>query len=694
MLTFTSYEYDIMQRLLHLQTKSLSANEVLQDIKYEYDNVSNILNVTNDAQTLSNGLGGAYGYNFSYNELYRLTEANGWEVNGAQYDLYMDYTANGKIKSKALNINNSSACNHSYNYNSGNNQLVGIQSTHQYFNWDANGNMTFHANHPGGYGNRHLCWDEANRLRRVHDEERCSYYLYAAGGGRALKLAGEMMDMNINGQYMTMFMIHEPTLYFDAYLVMNDKGYTKHYYTGSERIASKIGGGAMANTPSLVPQTTFEEKVKFNSDALRKYLMDCPPRQADDFAFLQEFIELDELCEPEAEYYFYHTDHLGSSSWITNQDGKAVQHLQYLPFGESWIDQRNGSWNAPYTFSGKERDWETSYSYFGARYYDSDLSIWLSVDPRASSYPGLTPYNYCANNPVNLIDPNGESMKWWGWLAVGLGLFCPVTATTTVATAAATTAGIAVTVGVTAYSTTTLNAPFLAIGGAIAHACGSSVTADQLVRSSYRMTNGLFVTDKNKSFLGRVWEFTSRFSYQGLQTVIGLSFATAACYGGQVDEVDYYGGVTTLSGNYFGQGGAITFGNYIAGNDIKADPEDWYFQHEYGHYIQSQQLGALYLPCYGIPSLISAGMDDGRHKYLFIEQDANALAYKYFSKHVPGFNGPNGSSKWFFNSHPIFGHNAQTALDMKYGCTNFLGTGVSMWQILGRKIAEKFNIKY
>ena len=61
-----------------------------------------------------------------------------------------------------------------------------------------------------------------------------------------------------------------------------------------------------------------------------------------------------------------------------------------------------------YTFSAKERDSETGLSYFGSRYYSSDLSIWLSVDPMASKYPSLSPYVYCADNPVRLVDPNGE----------------------------------------------------------------------------------------------------------------------------------------------------------------------------------------------------------------------------------------------------------------------------------------------
>jgi RHS repeat-associated protein len=62
-------------------------------------------------------------------------------------------------------------------------------------------------------------------------------------------------------------------------------------------------------------------------------------------------------------------------------------------------------------FTGKERDEETGYSYFGARYMDADLlTCWLSVDPMADKYPSLSPYNYCAWNPIKLTDPNGDSI--------------------------------------------------------------------------------------------------------------------------------------------------------------------------------------------------------------------------------------------------------------------------------------------
>ncbi len=67
--------------------------------------------------------------------------------------------------------------------------------------------------------------------------------------------------------------------------------------------------------------------------------------------------------------------------------------------------------NSSHTFSAKERDLETGLSYFGSRYYSSDLSIWLSVDPMSGKYPSFSPYVYCANNPVKLVDPDGRQWE-------------------------------------------------------------------------------------------------------------------------------------------------------------------------------------------------------------------------------------------------------------------------------------------
>ena len=65
----------------------------------------------------------------------------------------------------------------------------------------------------------------------------------------------------------------------------------------------------------------------------------------------------------------------------------------------------------PFVFTGKERDEETGYGYFGARYMDHELmTMWLSVDPLADKYPNITPYAYCAWNPMKLVDPDGREV--------------------------------------------------------------------------------------------------------------------------------------------------------------------------------------------------------------------------------------------------------------------------------------------
>lgn len=61
-----------------------------------------------------------------------------------------------------------------------------------------------------------------------------------------------------------------------------------------------------------------------------------------------------------------------------------------------------------YKFTGKERDAETGYDYFGARYYIPPFLHWLSVDPLADKYPNISPYAYCVWNPIKHIDPDGR----------------------------------------------------------------------------------------------------------------------------------------------------------------------------------------------------------------------------------------------------------------------------------------------
>ena len=107
--------------------------------------------------------------------------------------------------------------------------------------------------------------------------------------------------------------------------------------------------------------------------------------------------------------FYFHPDHLGSSSYITNLAGTVSQHMEYLPFGETLVDEHLNSRNSPFKYNGKEFDEETGNYYYGARYYDPKWSIFVSVDPLAEQT--MDSYGYCYNNPINLVDLDGRSAK-------------------------------------------------------------------------------------------------------------------------------------------------------------------------------------------------------------------------------------------------------------------------------------------
>jgi RHS repeat-associated protein len=318
-------------------------------------------------------------------------------------------------------INSPKQYNNVYNYPNAQPNTLGsiedqLHGQHYFFKWDANGNMIYQHEHQAR-SERFMCWDEENRLTTVKDERQMSAYLYDHAGERVWKMTGEVQSMSINGNmHIDQATLDRKTLYTNPYLIVTEAEYTKHYYAESQRIASKLGGGwAQAGYDPL--QDHVAETPNFYYSELNNQLIDrlllnaeCVGVDAAEYydAFEAVYNQLSEH-EPEVNQYFYHPDHLGSSSFITNASGNVDQHLQYLPFGEPWIDQRTQN-NIRFTFSGKERDEETGYNYFGARYYNSDVSIWLSVDPLSDKYPSLSPYTYCANNPLIIVDPDGRHL--------------------------------------------------------------------------------------------------------------------------------------------------------------------------------------------------------------------------------------------------------------------------------------------
>lgn len=104
--------------------------------------------------------------------------------------------------------------------------------------------------------------------------------------------------------------------------------------------------------------------------------------------------------------FYFHPDHLGSATYLSDANGNPYQFFLNLPFGETMAEQKTGSFDNHYKFNGKELDSETGYYYYDARYYNPMTSMWLNVDPLAEQT--MEPYIYCGNNPINYIDPDGN----------------------------------------------------------------------------------------------------------------------------------------------------------------------------------------------------------------------------------------------------------------------------------------------
>ena len=229
------------------------------------------------------------------------------------------------------------------------------------------------------------------------------------------------------------------TLYPSYYLTITTQGYTKYYYAGGTRIASRLGSGGFEKMTRLC---SLDQNMTYNANSLFYGVVarigeDMPqesvsypcPTYYNDMAFevslpdlnfgpnfgitaQQNVLQAFRQNYANEETYFFHGNHLGSANVITTPTALPVQFMLHLPYGEEFVKQLSGTYDERFTFTGKEKDIETGYYYFGARFDNVDLGF-LSVDQMSDKYPGISPYAYCAWNPVKHIDPNGKEKLIW-----------------------------------------------------------------------------------------------------------------------------------------------------------------------------------------------------------------------------------------------------------------------------------------
>ena len=398
-----------------------------------YDAVSNVLSVVNGASVPQSGkAGGQMAHTYTYDALYRLVSATGIYTGAdnktASYTLAMGYDNMHRITSKRqiLTQNNvqfngtlNAGYDLSYTYGTDTGKRFQLANVK-----DVNYRTEETPSESENVNNNHA-------------------YEYDADGERTVKTSGESDQVYVNSEFAGgRTNTAKFSLYVSPYLVANQGGrYTKHIYIGSQRVVSKIGDfdsygsdprriqyvGSETDGLSVDYKVKYTQQLQAIKDNYATFAVPYNGEDNNDYVDGKGFCCNDGSLEAaqtralvraaknnfqegdayEKMQFYYHPDHLGSSSYITNLDGEVVQHIEYVPFGEVFVEERNNIWNTPYLFNAKEFDEETGLYYYGARYYDPRLSLWLSIDPKEEKYSNVSTYCYVISNPLKYTDPTG-----------------------------------------------------------------------------------------------------------------------------------------------------------------------------------------------------------------------------------------------------------------------------------------------
>ncbi|MDR0939409.1 MAG: hypothetical protein LBN29_08670, partial [Mediterranea sp.] len=149
-------------------------------------------------------------------------------------------------------------------------------------------------------------------------------------------------------------------------------------------------GGEKLRTLTNTTTVDYSANVVYENNAVKRVLIDGG------------YIE-------NGQYYFYLTDHLGNNRIVTNAAGTVVQANHYYPYGMTFPEGLQAS-QQPYKFGGKEKEtWQNLGSAdFEARIYQPALAEFDGGDPMMEKYYAVSPYAYCAGNPISRVDPDGR----------------------------------------------------------------------------------------------------------------------------------------------------------------------------------------------------------------------------------------------------------------------------------------------
>ena len=426
----TDYTYENLTRRLSQISVTDNSSNPYSDIQYGYDPVGNVTQANSTCPWLQNH---TFSETFTYDASDQLVAA---VEQGGGYSLAVTYGNWGKVNTYDLtqtdrlqNTSTQNAYTFTYPTNPNNPQQAqtmfapaaqlggtgGMQAVTAQYTFGINGSLRkkehLTHNNPVEY---YLFNSAANMKAYSYDKTDFAYYGYNASNTRTYKLNFLNANSWVNGQQLP---IHPQSIqamfYPNAYLNFNQNGeYTKHYYNGSERIASRLGNTALSISMEMTDR--LQERVgkletRFQDD-IRELVytnvqVEIPPVSA---------TSLQQTGTP-TDIFYYHTNHLGSTAYVTDQSQNVTQGFLYAPFGEITTEYAPLWQNATlpkYAFNAKELDEETGMYYYEARYYKPP--VFTSRDPMFEKYFWMTPYAYCANNPVKYVDPTGMKVRFAG----------------------------------------------------------------------------------------------------------------------------------------------------------------------------------------------------------------------------------------------------------------------------------------
>jgi len=416
------------------------ATTALVSRDYEYSNLGMVNSLNKSIHsTLAAGIT-SLDYSFSYDDKGRL-QGSTLATGGMNiYELTMGYNAVGGITSKDSDLPNGGhplvnpnlKYDLSYSYNPAKpHQLlsvteVGPNGGITNFSYDDVGNLTESF---GPSGTEELIWNELQQLSGVMNGNGIHHYVYDHNGERIMKSSINRSWVQVNDQNVDDIQYLEPyTLYVNPYYVVtsfhNGDHISKHYYMNTQRVATDISINYQGPPPPIAPgppmsndsaQTTGIGISASFKDDLNEVLLqfdagDLSSSLSENGVAMEKYYP-NAASESESMnriLYWYHPDYLGSVDLVTDRNGVAYEFFLYTPWGEDMYNYNagNSSFTSPYRFNGKEKDPETGYHYYGARYYQSKFSVWMSVDPLVKKT--MESYSFSSNNPISLIDPDGN----------------------------------------------------------------------------------------------------------------------------------------------------------------------------------------------------------------------------------------------------------------------------------------------